>query len=201
MRLPHRLATYADLLAGALDVLGYDEVDVLGVSWGGALAQEFSRRHLGRLRQLVLAATSPGWIGYPGSPRAMWVLATPRRYTSPAYFEKIAPIIYGGAARTHPDLLREYGHLRFIRPPSLRGYFWQMCAIWGWTSLPWLHRNRRPALVIAGDDDPIAPLANARLIVRALPDARLHVVHEGGHLFLVTHCEEVAPLVEEFLTA
>ena len=199
MRLPHPLRTFAWLADRTLDLLGYHEVDVLGVSWGGALAQEFARRHLGRVRRLVLAATSPGWLSVPGRPEALWAMMTPRRYYSPTYFEKVAPVIYGGAARTNPKLLREHGHLRFIRPPSMRGYFYQIFAGWGWSSLPWLHTLARPALVIAADDDPIVPLANGRLLARFLPDAHLHVVADGGHLFLITHAAEVAPLVETFL--
>lgn len=202
LRYPWRLSRFADLANRALHVLGFHhEVDVLGVSWGGALAQEFARRHGKRVRRLVLMATSPGWLSVPGHPQAMWALMTPRRYYSPTYFEKVAPILYGGVARTNPALLREHRHLRFIRPPSLRGYFHQLFAIWGWSSLPWLGRIRSPALVIAADDDPIVPLANARLIARRLARARLHVVPDGGHLFLVTHAGEVAPVVERFLDA
>src|SRR5258705_11988538 len=74
-----------------------------------------------------------------------------------------------------------------------------MFALWGWSSLPWLHRIDRPTLVVAADDDPIVPLANARLIARQLPKGRLYVVADGGHLFLVTHADQVAPVVERFL--
>ena len=199
MRLPHRLGTFADVAARALDLLGYGEVDVLGVSWGGVLAQEFARRHAARVRRLMLAATTHGSFSVPGDPSALWALMTPRRYYSPSYFEQIAPVLYGGAARTNPRLLREHGHLRFIRPPNFRGYFYQLLAISGWTSLPWLHRIDQPALVLAADDDPIIPLVNARMLARRLPNARLHVVRDGGHLFLLTHAAEVAPVVERFL--
>ena len=197
--LPRRMRAIADLVMRALDVLGYRDVDVLGVSWGGGLAQEIARRHQGRVRRLVLAATGPGWIAIPGRPSALWVLATPRRYTSRAYFERIAPTLYGGAVRENPRLLHEQGHLRFIRPPSLRGYLWQLLATSGWTSIPWLHTIERPALVLAADDDPIVPLGNGRILARLLPDARLHVVPNGGHLFLLTHAPEVAPVIEAFL--
>lgn len=101
--------------------------------------------------------------------------------------------------RDQPNLLAEQGHARFLHPPSLRGYLWQVAAALSWSSvfrLPWL---LRPTLVLAADDDPIVPLANARLIARLLPDARLRAVERGGHLFLVTHAAQVAPWIDELL--
>jgi poly(3-hydroxyalkanoate) depolymerase len=196
---PRSLRGLAGLADALLGVLGYDRVDVLGVSWGGALAQEFTLRHPRRVRRLVLVATTAGWVSVPGSPDALRVLATPRRYYSPSYFAEIAPTLYGGAVRANPRLLEEQGHLRFIRPPSLRGYVWQLAALVGWTSIFRLHRIASPTLVMAADDDPIVPLTNAELIVGRLPDGRLSIVRQGGHLFLITHAETVGPEIEAFL--
>jgi pimeloyl-ACP methyl ester carboxylesterase len=58
--LPYRPSTLARLSAGLLDQLGHAQVDVLGLSWGGALAQQFAFQQGKRCRRLVLAATSPG---------------------------------------------------------------------------------------------------------------------------------------------
>jgi pimeloyl-ACP methyl ester carboxylesterase len=74
---------------------------------------------------------------------------------------------------------------RFIERPSTWGYLGQLFAISGWTSLPWLGSLRQPTLVLAGDDDPIVPLVNGRILTRCIPNARLHVVRGGGHLFLL----------------
>ncbi|HTQ46437.1 MAG TPA: poly(3-hydroxyalkanoate) depolymerase [Polyangiaceae bacterium] len=196
---PRSLRGLAGLADALLDVLGYDRVDVLGVSWGGALAQEFTLRYPWRVRRLVLVATTAGWVSVPGSPAALRVLATPRRYYSPTYFAEIAPTLYGGAVRANPRLLEDQGHLRFIRPPSVRGYVWQLAALVGWTSMFRLHRIASPTLVLAADDDPIVPLVNAELIVARLRDGRLSVVRQGGHLFLITHAETIGPEVEAFL--
>ena len=63
-----------------LDALGYDQIDVLGVSLGGVIAQQLAHQAPQRVRRLVLAATGPGLGGIPGSPRVLLTLATPRRY-------------------------------------------------------------------------------------------------------------------------
>jgi pimeloyl-ACP methyl ester carboxylesterase len=51
---PYHLVTLPSLLAGLLDQLGYEQADVLGISWGGGLAQQFALRRPGRVRRLVL---------------------------------------------------------------------------------------------------------------------------------------------------
>ena len=147
----------------------------------------------------MLAATGPGLGGVPGSPRVLLALATPRRYYQPDYYRHIAGRIYGGAARRDPDALLHGSPARFVERPTLRGYLGQLYAITGWTSLPWLHRLRQPTLVLAGDDDPIVPLINARILAHRIPDARLHIVPGGGHLFLLEQPAEMAALVTRFL--
>jgi poly(3-hydroxyoctanoate) depolymerase len=65
--------------------------------------------------------------------------------------------------------------------------------------LPWLPTLRQPTLVLAGDDDPIVPLVNARILARRIPRARLQVVHGGGHLFILERPAGMAELVARFL--
>ena len=198
-RWPRRMAGLARLVVRMLDRVGYDEVDVLGVSLGGAVAQQLAHIAPLRVRRLVLAATSPGLGGIPGSPRVMLALASPRRYRSPEYLRRVAPDLYGGRLRREPALLAEHSHARLARPPTTAGYVKQLYAVPWWSSLPWLHRLRQPTLVLAGDDDPIVPLVNGRILARRIPGARLHVVRGGGHLFLLEEGAEVAAVVAGFL--
>jgi poly(3-hydroxyalkanoate) depolymerase len=197
---PRRMPGLARTMERTLDALGYQQVDLLGVSFGGVLAQQLAHQAPQRVRRLVLAATGPGLGGVPASPRVLLALATPRRYRSPDYYRRIAGAVYGGAARRDPDALLHGSVARFTEPPSLRGYLAQIYAITGWTSLPWLRRLRQPTLVLAGDDDPIVPLANGRILAGLLPHARLQIVHGGGHLFLLERPAEFAAVVAGFLT-
>ena len=79
-----------------------------------------------------------------------------------------------------------------------RGYYYQLAAGAGWSSLPLLPLIKQPTLVIAGDDDPIIPAVNPRLMARLIPDAQLHL-YRGGHLALVSEADQLAPVVEHFL--
>jgi pimeloyl-ACP methyl ester carboxylesterase len=190
----------ADLTARLLDELGYTTVDVLGYSFGGAIAQELAHRHPWRIRRLILGATMCGLGGVPARPAVYWHMAHPLRYHSERYLRWVSPRLYGGRARIvaagGEDRLRD----RLQAPPGWLGYLNQLTAISGWSSLPWLHHLRAPTLVLAGDDDPLIPLANARLLRWRIPGARLHVIRGGGHLFLLDQPEDVVDLIEAFLS-
>ena len=196
---PYSMRWMAGLVAGLIDELGHDRVDVLGLSWGGALVQELARRHPGSVRRLILTATLPGWTSVPGRPAALGILLSPARYHSPAYLRRVAPTLYGGGIARQPDLLDRHAEIRARRPPTYLGYFHQMQAIQRWSSLRWLHRLPHRTLVLAGDDDPIIPLVNGRIMASRIPDGRLHVVKGGGHLFLFVRGQEMAGVVADFL--
>jgi len=198
-RWPLRMRGLARVTAHLLAALGQRTVDVLGVSYGGAIAQELAYRHPEHVRRLVLAATMCGLGGIPGKPAAMARLSTPYRYHSQAHFKALAAELYGGEIGRRPELLERLAGSRLGRAPSLRGYLWQLAAIAGWSSLPYLHRIRQPALVLTGDEDPIIRIANGRILASRIPGARLHVIRGGGHLFLVDQARESAGLIREFL--
>jgi poly(3-hydroxyalkanoate) depolymerase len=107
---PYRPSLLARLSARLLDQLGHEQVDVLGFSWGGALAQQFAYQHAKRCRRLVLAATSPGHLMVPGKLTALLKMATPRRYKDPDYMRRVAGDIYGGELRNRPELAGKYLH-------------------------------------------------------------------------------------------
>jgi len=197
---PYRFTGLCRLVSRMLDALGYDgPVDVLGISWGGGLAQHFAAVQRGRCRRLVLVATATGAIMVPARPAVLARMATPRRYLDPGYLRQRAPDLYGGSARAEPERVATMMHAQ-SRVGSARGYLYQLGAGAGWTSLPFLPLLRQPTLILAGDDDPLIPLANARLLRLLIPDARLHV-YDGGHLSLVTEAAALAPVVDRFLAA
>jgi poly(3-hydroxyalkanoate) depolymerase len=195
-RLPYRPSKMARLSARLLDQLGHAEVDVMGVSWGGALAQQFAFQQSARCRRLVLAATSPGHLMVPGKPSVLLKMATPRRYKDPGYLKKVAGDLYGGALRTSPELVSK--HLRHVRWSSDYGYYLQLAAGIGWSSLPWLPFLSQPTLVMAGSDDPIVPAVNGRILAKLIPDARF-VTIDDGHLFLLTSAKKSARVISDFL--
>ena len=177
------------------DELGIESAHVLGASFGGAVAQQMAFSYPSRVRRLVLASTSFGGFAMPGSPKALWHFIHPRSY-HPERLERVAGAMFGGRLRTEPELVRSM-HIR--RPTDTLAALYRMAPLFGWTSLPWLWAIGHPALVIAGDDDPVTPLVNHRIIASLMPRARLHTVRGGGHLVLLDSAHQIGPLITSFL--
>jgi poly(3-hydroxyalkanoate) depolymerase len=197
--LPYRFTGLCRLLARLLSELGHDEADVLGISWGGGVAQHFATFQRHRCRRLVLVATATGSLMVPARPAVLARMVTPRRYLDRRYLRDNAGDLYGGSARSQPDRVSALMHTESRVGPAL-GYVYQLAAGAGWTSLPFLPLIRQPTLIVSGDDDPLIPLANARLMNSLIPRSQLHVYH-GGHLGLVTEAAELAPVIGRFLAA
>jgi pimeloyl-ACP methyl ester carboxylesterase len=196
---PQRMPGLARQAAQLLEALGHPEGDVLGVSFGGAVAQELALTDPQRVRRLVLASTMCGLGGVPGNPLALSLLATPLRYYSPAFLRLTAKILYGPTISDDNALLRDQINARRARPPTLWGYLAQLVAATGWTSLPRLHRIDAPTLIISGEADPIVPPTNARILARRIPSAQLELVHGAGHLLLMDLAEHCATKIADFL--
>jgi hypothetical protein len=88
-----------------------------------------------------------------------------RRHRDPDYAVRVVGQLYGGSARHNPALARALLHATRRLGPA-RGYYYQLISAAGWTSLPRLPGLRPPTLILAGDDDPLIPLANARIMHR-----------------------------------
>jgi poly(3-hydroxyalkanoate) depolymerase len=194
--LPYRPSTVARWGAELMRQLGYDKIDVAGISWGGAIAQQFAHQNRGVCRRLILAATAPGMIMVPGRLSVLLKLASPRRYADPDYLHSIAAEIYGGNFRLDPSLVS--AHTENMKGASNLGYLYQLLALMGWTSVFWLHSLKQPTLVVMGHDDPIVPLVNGRILTRMIPNARLQVMN-CGHLFIVTMPHETAAIFRQFV--
>ena len=197
-RIPYRFSALAHLVTKMLVQLGYHQVDVLGISWGGTLAQQFAFQYQGRCRRLILVSTGTGALMVPGHPSALAKIATSRRYQDPAYMAQVAGKVYGGKVRTQPELAQEFARTALLG--SVLGYFYQMLGAVGWTSVPWLRKLRQPTLILHGDDDPLVPLVNAKIMHRLIPHSKLYIFHDG-HLGLGTSAQELAQVVDQFLTA
>jgi len=198
-KVPYNFALLAWFVGTLLNRLGYDRFDTLGISWGGGLAQQLAFQLPRRCRRLVLVSTGTGMLMVPARLSVLTKMLTPRRYRDPAYAQAIAAELYGGRMRRQPGEVRHVAYEQERLGPGT-GYFLQLLAGVGWSSLPALPIIRQPTLILAGNDDPLIPLVNAQILRALLPHASLHVFNDG-HLGLLTAADELGPLVSRFLTS
>jgi poly(3-hydroxyalkanoate) depolymerase len=196
-RLPYAFPYLAAALGRLLTELGFDgRVDALGFSWGGALAQQFAFQNPRRCRRLILVSTGTGAVMVPGGPAVLAKMLTPRRFLDHDYASVIAGALYGGTVRTDPTAVKQLFD-RQLMAGSRVGYLHQLLAGAVWTSLFALPLIRQQTLIVAGLDDPIIPVVNAKVMARLLPHATLHL-HAGGHVDMITNAAELAPVIESF---
>ena len=192
---PYTAATMAMTASVVLDRLGIARADVLGISWGGGIAQQFAVQHRPRVGRLALAATSAGVTMAPGNAKLLARLLDPAEYALGKAFERTLALLYNGGGAAVPVSLNA------ATPPSPLGWLYQLGALAGWTSVPLLPLLDVPTLILAGDEDTVVPPANARLLHALIPDSRLQWVAGGGHLFLLSHLAESAAALDRFLAA
>ena len=169
---PLSITELATVATAVLDAAGLQDADVLGYSHGGAIAQEMAHQSPGRVRGLVLAATSCGVGATPGRQRDIL-----RSLGSPV----------DGSPWPFPDLL---------------GMVWQSLAMSNWSSIPFLGSLQQPTLVVCGSRDRVVPPSNSRVLAGRIPGATLAILPATGHnLQRYDNAQVLAPMVDHFLRA
>lgn len=198
---PISIERLARLATAVMDRYGLDRPDVLGYSMGGMVAQQLAANYPDRVRRLVLAATTPGVGSVQVRLSALINIVTPVRYTSPKLYARTIGSLVGGRARSDTQWVVEQTKLRMEHRPTWRGYMSQLRSMGGWSSLPLLRSISQPTLVLAGSDDPLSPTTNAKIIAHLVPNSRLVIFEDEGHLLMVDERSEAHAAVREFLTA
>jgi len=199
----YSMADYADDAAALLDAVGWASAKVVGVSFGGMVAQELALRHPAKVERLVLGCTSPGGEGgasYPfheiqhlkGEERARFLIpiSDTRRDAAwaAANAETHAQLVALGSADPFAD---EPGHAMGARR--------QLEARAGHDTWDRLGRIACPVLIAAGRHDGVALPATQESMAGRIPGARLRFF-DGGHLFMIQD-RAALPAMAEFLLA
>ncbi len=199
---PYSMAGYGDDAAALLDTIGWDECMVVGVSFGGMVAQELTLRHPASVRRLVLACTSAGGAGGASYPLHELLDLDPGQQAS-----QRMPLLdtrWDAAWQAaNPDMVRlitdGMGQRGWDDAESARGLGLQLQARSHHDTASRLGAIACPTLVCGGRTDGIAPPANSEYLASHIPGARLELF-DGGHLFFMQDATAF-PAIVEFLQA
>ena len=171
----------ANVLLRLITELGYERVDVLGVSWGGALAIEFASLYPNQVRKLVLVSSTSRPF---------------RHLTKPTSLLAYLKGDYGGKFRRELAI--------FSDAESSVGKSHIFTDLYrGWALPRWVGEGRlssiqHPTLIVSGHDDIITPPEEARWLQR-IPNSRLELI-DDGHLAVYSSAAEVAGFINPFLS-
>ncbi|HEY1827826.1 MAG TPA: alpha/beta hydrolase [Acidimicrobiales bacterium] len=197
---PYTMAQYADDAAGLLDAVGWDSCAVLGLSFGGMVAQELAIRHPDRVRRLALACTSAGGVG--GSSYPLHELAVLSPEESLAIRMEILDTRWDAEwRRTHPEVVEGMSK-RFLQRTADQGVAadgltLQLEARSHHDTADRLGQIRCPTYVCGGRFDGTALPANSEYLAAHIPGAEL-AMFDGGHIFVVQDPTAI-PAIVEFL--
>jgi pimeloyl-ACP methyl ester carboxylesterase len=198
---PYSISQMAEDGIAVLDDAGADSAHVLGVSLGGFIAQELVLSHPDRVRKLVLVSTAPGGPKMVPMP-AKGVEAFGRFPTMEreAGFRMMVENSLGAyGVREQPELVEEIYRYRLERGPTVAGWTAQAYAgatFDGYDRIPAITHE---TLVLQGGADDVVDPRNADLLVELIPNARLELIPDRGHLIVWQESERLAAVVREFL--
>jgi 3-oxoadipate enol-lactonase len=199
---PYHMADYADDAAGLMDMLGWDCAAVLGVSFGGSVAQEFARRHPGLITRMALACSNPGGkFGYPllelhdkdAETRARTMLSLDLRKSAEwqaAHPEQTRTLIEQGMKRG--------GAVDPSDTKAAMGARRQLEAREEHDATAWLDQITMPVALFGGRYDGLGTEAGQRIMHEKIPGSVMRLF-EGAHAFL-NEDPEALPAVVEFLS-
>lgn len=197
---PYTTAMMAADTAGLLDGLGIRKAYVLGHSLGGFIAQELALARPELVEKLILASTTYGGPNViPITPEALEVLT--KRDGDPVELVQrgIQVACAPGFAERHPEIVQELLQYRLTNPVPPAQYQAQVMAGATHNAEDRVHRITCPVLVLFGEHDKVVPPGNAELLARKLPNARVKILPNVGHVFPVEDPEATVQAILEFL--
>lgn len=198
---PYTMADYAEDAAGLLDEIGWERCAVVGVSFGGMVAQELAVRHPERIERLVLCCTSSGGAG--GASYPLHELERLPEAERDVVSIEVADTRFDAAWRdANPDALKKIRDMNAAKdaigkgdPDKAMGVRRQLEARAAHDVWDRLSTLEMPTLVCGGRHDGIAPPANQEAMSVRIPTARLEMF-EGGHMFMVQDRTAIPRMIE-----
>jgi len=188
----------ADDVAHLLDQEGIDRAVVGGLSMGGYVTMAFCRRHPDRLLGVILADTKAGADDEQAKANRERIAQAVLEKGSDVLLDQLPSLVGVTTQQRRGMVLGRVRGLIKVAPP--KAVAWAQRAMANRRdSFDTLRGLRVPALVIVGDEDRLSPLAEAEAMAEAIPEAKLAVIEQAGHLSAVERPEEFNRLVADFV--
>lgn len=199
----------ADLLAAdtaaLLDALHYKQVNVLGISMGGFIAQALTLKRPDLVQRLILAATHFGGRNHVPIPAETLAIMTDISGDARARVERgVSVACAPGTTERQPDLIQDFIEHRSQNPIEIEFYKAQgaigMAMYADENSFESKLKNILiPSLILSGDSDRVVPVENTKLLAQVLKNSRVEILPEAGHFFPLEVPHETAKVISSFI--
>jgi pimeloyl-ACP methyl ester carboxylesterase len=193
------IVQFANDTAGLLDALEIKQIDVLGYSMGGIIAQELGLNHPNRVGKLIIYASTCGGKEFTISQDVINTLSNGTG-TAMERIERLLDLFFPQEWRNeNPNYLKDLP--KTTETISNKTLDQQIEAIFNWTGVcSKLENITQPTLVIVGTDDVIASPVNSLLITEQIPGAWLVQIKDAGHGLMYQYPEEFSSILLTFLS-
>jgi pimeloyl-ACP methyl ester carboxylesterase len=196
----YTIETFATDTIGLLNFLKIPRAHILGLSLGGMIAQKLALDYFDRVDNLILVSTVFG--GPQTVLPAMEVLqfmAMPNETPEERFAKGIRFSFGPDYGEKHPDEINFMKQKMSENRQPDYAYRHQSMAPLGFNAEPLLEKLRCPTLIIAGEHDRVVPVENARRLAQRIPNARLKILQDSGHLCFIEESETFVRSVLDFL--
>ncbi|GAX36387.1 alpha/beta fold hydrolase [Nodularia sp. NIES-3585] len=197
---PYSIQQMAKDVAALLDHIGIDQVNVVGHSMGGQIAQELVLTHPGRVKSLILLSTLA-----KGDGRFNHVIETwgdlPGNIDLKLYEKVLFPWVFTDEFYAIPDMVEQLIEWAVNYPfaPATHTIYHHSRAILSSDTQDRLHKIHCPTLILVGRQDILTPVKFSEQLAQGIPHAELLVLDRGGHGILIESSDTVISAILKFL--
>jgi pimeloyl-ACP methyl ester carboxylesterase len=197
----YSIRLFADDTAGLMDALDMKQAHVLGISMGGYIAQELALNYPEKIKSLILGCTGPGGTrAVPMNSERLKTFTANEGLTPTQILRKDMDIYFSDEyLKNHLEKIEEFIEisLRYYQPPDAFGR--QFAACLKHDTVKRLRHIAVPTLIMSGNDDPLVPPENSRILKELIPHAELYFYPGCRHCFFIEKGEQFNQKLITFL--
>jgi pimeloyl-ACP methyl ester carboxylesterase len=197
----YSIEMFAKDTIGVMDALNIEKAYINGASMGGMVAQEIAINYPERVEKLILCCTHCG-----GSKQILpsmdivQRMADPRERTPEEFVDEIIPLCFTESfIKSDPDFIEKYKQRMLMTPIPFDSYQRQTKALMSFSSCLKLKRIKAPTLICQGKEDVICPPSNVEVLAKRIPNTKVLLIENAGHLLFKPNSEIIVNAVREFL--
>lgn len=196
------ISDIADDVAQILSELKIEKATILGTSFGGFVVQDFALRYPEKLNKLILVCTSFGGKNHvlPNNFEVLTAFGSTENLNSSERIRKfMIPAFTKEFVQNNFDIVEQTCELREQNEVPESVYLQQLQSATTFDLESEIAQITAETLIITGDNDQVVPMRNSINLAKLIPNSKLEIVKNSGHLFFIEQAEKFNRIVIDFV--